>query len=131
MRLWKLGHGCRKGHTYEMYWGGENEKGSIGGEGGCSGTNRLADHYWSFEEEEEEQSKSGSSNNLSLPNGSTFMQSLLDLQGFCAEAKSEQKRRNGKYENKNKVAQDNCLCLLHQILIKVIEEYDYLCYGGR
>lgn len=44
-----------------------------------------------------------------------FMQSLLDLQGFCVESQRSKRRQQNKSN-----AENNCICLLHQILIKVV-----------
>lgn len=104
-----------------MYgWNGSGTRSHIVRDSGNNGYTEDYDNCWPFEnadgEGEEEQCKSGASDKTPPPLGTSFMQSLLDLQGFCADTQRQQRK------NKNSTAQDNnnCICLLHQILIKVV-----------
>lgn len=112
-----------------MYFeGGGNGNGrSSSSSSTTTNNNGVASNCWPFDEDEGEQRESGASGTPSPPSrhGTAFMQSLLDLQGFCADTKRLERRQQRRNNNDSNSVQDNCICLLHQILIKVVE----LCCG--
>lgn len=105
--------------------GGRNENGSSSGISGRSPNNGSSDNCWPFGGGAEEAKESWQSGASDAPQGTAFMQSLLDLQGFCVDTKRQQRRQRQQQQrqtnNHKNDAQDNCICLLHQILIKVVE----------
>lgn len=106
--------------TDEMYGRhGNGSKSHIVRDSGNNGYTDDYDNCWPFdkvaEEEEEEQRQSGA-NDTPPHEASSFMQSLLDLEGFCADTQRQQRRQKTAASN----SANNCVCLLHQILIKVV-----------
>lgn len=107
--LLKSGHD-RQSSADEMYFGGQS--------GNVSGVNRH------IQDDDDEDNKNGFAQSWAFGENrygtsdspphqaAAFMESLLDLQGFCVESKRKQRRQKFNAEN-------NCICLLHQILIKV------------
>lgn len=69
---------------------------------------------WAFVEPPQHQRQQHPNGGSASPLQQAFMQSLLDLEGFCVDSKRKQRRR------RNINAENNCICLLHQILIKVV-----------
>lgn len=106
--------------TNEMYFGGSGDDG-CGDDDDAHIRNINKNNngtYWSFEDgpdavdNDTDEIGFGPSDRPNEP--TAFLQSLLDLQGFCLESKRKERRRA-----KLNASNTSCICLLHQILIKV------------
>lgn len=103
-----------------MYFGGHRSGGGVSArhmqqQQQEDAEDENGDNNWAaFAELRDDDDENGCGGGESASQQATaFVQSLLDLQGFCVQSQRQNRqRRRANVEN-------NCVCLLHQILIKV------------